>query len=180
MNKFFEKSGIFGEKKVKNYLWENILTVLSEEGRLETKINISFRVDVEVLNIFHSTIFSKKKKKKIFSRITREKLFLGSVTIFEGTGRRTTKMNRWYNLLYEKWDTDYCFCFFFEKPHTARLKLEKLVLWAYFPSPISVVLLGRFFLKTKGFTHGWPRTNRANFMKIGSRDLSLAYLLNAG
>ncbi len=32
-----------------------------------------------------------------------------------------------------------------------------------------MVPLGRLFPKILGFTHGWTRTNHANFMKIGSK-----------
>ncbi len=49
-------------------------------GRLGTKINITFFVGVEVLNIFHLIIFPKKN----FFQSNSEKVFLGCMTIFEG------------------------------------------------------------------------------------------------
>ncbi len=67
--------------------WE--LTVLRERGRLVMKVNITFSVGNEVLNIFYLTIFLKKA---ILSKITAKHNFWG-MTIFEGKGRRTTNMN---------------------------------------------------------------------------------------
>ncbi len=61
------------------------MTVLRGRGCLAKKINITFCVENEVLNSFHLTIFLKQT---IFSKIT-----FGGITIFEGKGRRTTKMN---------------------------------------------------------------------------------------
>ncbi len=66
------------------------LAVLREGRRLASKISIIFFVSIEVLNIFHFTIFSKNT---LFSRITVKNNFLGGMTIFDGMGRRTTKMN---------------------------------------------------------------------------------------
>ncbi len=66
------------------------MTVLRGGGRLTTKVNITFFVGNEVLNIFHLTIFSQKSN--IFQN-NGEKLFLGGMTIFAGTDRGTTKMN---------------------------------------------------------------------------------------
>ncbi len=45
------KNAAFAEKIVKNHLWED-MAVLRERGRLVTKINITFFVGNEVLNIF--------------------------------------------------------------------------------------------------------------------------------
>ncbi len=59
-------------------------------GCLATKINVTFFVGIDVFNIFHSTTFSKKNN--IFQNNS-EKLLLAGMTIFEGTGRQTTKMN---------------------------------------------------------------------------------------
>ncbi len=42
------------EKTAKNHLWEHV-TVLGEMGLLGTKINITFFVENEDLNIFHLT-----------------------------------------------------------------------------------------------------------------------------
>ncbi len=53
-----EASIIIGsEKIVKNHLWE-VVTILRGKGRLATKINITFFVRNEILNIFHLSIFS--------------------------------------------------------------------------------------------------------------------------
>ncbi len=62
-------------------------------GRLATKIDITFFVAIEVLNIFHLTIFSEKT---IFSKITVKNYFLvagGGMFSFEGPGCRTIKIN---------------------------------------------------------------------------------------
>ncbi len=66
---------------MRNHLWEDA-TILRERGRLVKKINITFFVENEVLNIFHSTIFSKKI---IFSKVTAENFFFGrgGMNIFE-------------------------------------------------------------------------------------------------
>ncbi len=53
------------------------------------------------------------------------------MTTFEGTERRPTKMNTTFSL-----ETVYRIqfqSFFLKKPHTVRLKPEKLVLGAHFP-----------------------------------------------
>ncbi len=52
--------GEFLEKTAKTHLWED-MAVLRGGGRLATKINITFFVGI-VLNIFHLTTFSEKKK----------------------------------------------------------------------------------------------------------------------
>ncbi len=46
------KNVAFSEKTVKNYLWEDT-AVLRGRGRLVTKINVTFFVGNEVINIFH-------------------------------------------------------------------------------------------------------------------------------
>ncbi len=66
------------------------MTILRGRGCIATKININFFVRNEVFNIFHITI--KKKKKKLFSKITVKNNFWG-MTIFQGIGRRMTKIN---------------------------------------------------------------------------------------
>ncbi len=83
------------------------IIVLSGRGSLVTKINISFFVGNEGLNIFHLTTFFTKKNKTIFSKITKENNFLGAVSIFEGKWHRTTKMN--ITLSMENGCTKYCF-----------------------------------------------------------------------
>ncbi len=89
------------------------MTVLRGGKRLATKINLTFFVGIDVLNIFRLTPFLKKT---LFSTI-RENFVVffggGGVTIFEGTGRRTTKMN--LNFLFGKWCTKYSFQVFFSK-----------------------------------------------------------------
>ncbi len=57
-----------------------------------TKINITFFAGNVVSNVFYFTILSKKKK---FPNNNREKylIIFGGMTIFEGTGSRTTKMS---------------------------------------------------------------------------------------
>ncbi len=87
INKFFEKSSIFGEKIAKN-------PFVGGHGRfrrLATKISITFFVGIHVLNIFHLTTFSKKT---IFSKIkTKNYFFWGGGWPFLREGGRTTKMN---------------------------------------------------------------------------------------
>ncbi len=52
---------------LKKHLSEDV-TILRERGLLATKFNVTFFGGNEVLNIFHATIFTKKKKQ--FSKIT--------------------------------------------------------------------------------------------------------------
>ncbi len=75
----FSKKALFLEKTAKNCLWEDV-TVLRGGGSLARKINITFFVGIDVLNIFHITTFSKKKR-NIFQN-NNKKLFLGGMTIF--------------------------------------------------------------------------------------------------
>ncbi len=86
------------------------------------------------------------------------------MTIFEGKGRRTTKINAiifWGNKLP---NTD--FKFFPQKKPYHLTRTQKTGFGGTF-SPISVVLSGRLFPKTIGFTHEWNRSNHMNFVKIG-------------
>ncbi len=53
------------------YLWEDKI-FLRGEGRLTTKISITFFVGIEILNIFHLINF---RKKTIFSKITAKNNF---------------------------------------------------------------------------------------------------------
>ncbi len=69
--KSFSKKAVFLEKTAKNSFVERHDRLEGRE-RLVTKINITFFVDIDVLNIFHLTTFSKRT---IFSKS--EKLFLG-------------------------------------------------------------------------------------------------------
>ncbi len=87
---FFRKKQYFQRKQRKTHLWEG-MTFL-RRGCLTIKINITFFVDIEILNIYHLTVFSKKKIYIFFSKITVKNYFWG-MNIFEGTGRWTTKMN---------------------------------------------------------------------------------------
>ncbi len=63
---------------------------------------ITFFVEDEVLNIFHLTIFSKKKKKI-------SKIILRAMTIFEGKRHLAKKINLTFSVGNS---------FFFEKPRT--------------------------------------------------------------
>ncbi len=70
----FSKKAIFSEKNARNHLWGD-MTVLRGKVCLAIKINITFFVGNEVLNIFYSTIFLKKivfssDPKKIFEGMT--------------------------------------------------------------------------------------------------------------
>ncbi len=55
----FSKKAVFSEKTAENPFVEG-MTILKGGGSLATKINITFFVCIEVLNIFHTIIFSKK------------------------------------------------------------------------------------------------------------------------
>ncbi len=78
---------------MKNHLWED-LTRLWERGYVATKINMTFFVGSEVLNIFHLPIFWKKTKQKnnFFQNNCETQLLVG-MTIVEGKRCRTTRMN---------------------------------------------------------------------------------------
>ncbi len=100
----FSKRAVFLEETAKNpFVVGN--DHFQGRGHLATKINITFFVGIDGLNIFYLTIFSKKKN-NIFQNKS-EKLFLGGVTIFEGTGDPTTKMNTTF--IFGKWGTKYSF-----------------------------------------------------------------------
>ncbi len=71
---------------------------------MATKINITFFVDIDVLNMFHLTI--KKKKNDIFQNSS-EKLFLVGHDHFWRNGAPDDKNE--YNLLFGKWGTGYSF-----------------------------------------------------------------------
>ncbi len=83
------KKQYFWRKLRKTHLWKNMTVLRGGASAKKNQYNLFF-VGIDVLNIFHLTTFSKKKKK--FQNNT-EKLFLGGMTIFEETGRRMTKMN---------------------------------------------------------------------------------------
>ncbi len=72
---------IYIEKIAKNHLWED-MTVLGGRGHLSTKVNITYVVGNEVLNIFHFTVFLTKI---IFCKMTAKKNFgLGGMASFQG------------------------------------------------------------------------------------------------
>ncbi len=108
----FSKKAVFLEKTAKN-LFVRGHGRFEGRGQLATKINITFFVGFDVLNIFYLTTFSKRKH--IFQNIS-EKLFLMDVTIFEGTGGRTTKMNITFFLV-NGYQIQFL-SFFLKKPHT--------------------------------------------------------------
>ncbi len=66
-NKFFKKSSILGDNCEKPFAVG--IDILKEGRRLATKVNATFFVGNEVLNIFYLTIVSKKKKKKTKNNI---------------------------------------------------------------------------------------------------------------
>ncbi len=70
----FSKKAIFLEKTAKNPFVGGHGS-FEGRGHLGTKINITFFVGIDVLNIFYLTIFSKKNN--IFQKIS-EKLFFGA------------------------------------------------------------------------------------------------------
>ncbi len=105
------------------------------------------------------------KKKNNISKITAKNYFWG-ITIFEGTVRSTPKMNVTFSVGKGVPNTVFKF---FPKKKPYHLNLTQKTTFGGTFSPISVVLLGRLFLKTIGFTHWWTRTNHVIFMKIGSK-----------
>ncbi len=133
---------------------------------LATKINITFFVGIDVLNIFNLTTFSKEKT--IFSKITAKNYFWGRDHFW---GNWVSDHKNKYNFSCVEIVYQIQFLkFFLKNPHNVWLKPKKLVLGTFFPA--SVVLWGQLFPKTIGFTHEWIRTNHMNFKKIGSkRDL---------
>ncbi len=139
------------------------MTVLRGGGRLATKINITFLVGIDVLNIFYLTTFSEKN---IFSKITAKNYF-GRRDHFWGSGASDDKNE--YNLFFlVNVVPSTVFKFFSQKTPFRLTKTRKTGFGGTF-SPISVVLLGRLFPKTIGFTHESTHANRANFMKICSK-----------
>ncbi len=99
------------------------------KGHLVTKINnIIFFVRNEVLNIFNSTIFFRKKK-TIFFKITLKNNFWRHGQ-FSGNGAPDDKNE--YNLFYGKCGTEYGFVVFSSRnPHTAWMKAKNWF-WAHF------------------------------------------------
>ncbi len=86
-------------------------TDLKGREHLATKIDISFFVGNEVLNIFYLAIFWKKT---IFFKINAKKI-LQRMTIFEGTVHRTAKMYMIFSVLNNVQNT--VFKFFLIKLH---------------------------------------------------------------
>ncbi len=84
----FSKKAVFSKKTAKNPFMGGH-DRFEERECLATRINITTFIGIDVLNIFHSTIFLQKNN--IFQN-NGEILFLKGMTI-EGTGRRTTKTN---------------------------------------------------------------------------------------
>ncbi len=98
-------------------------------GHPATKINITFFVGTEVLNIFHLTIFLKKHN--IFQN-NRDKKFWGAWPFLrkQGVGQQ-----QWIKPFVWEMECRILFLsFFFEKPYTIWLKPKKLVLGAHFSS----------------------------------------------
>ncbi len=88
LNKFFEKTAI-SEKIAKNHLWEDMI-VWRGAGRLATKVaKPFFVVGIEVLNIFHLTIFWRKNN--IFQN-NHEKNFCG---VWPFLRERVAKRQKW-------------------------------------------------------------------------------------
>ncbi len=126
---------MFPEKTAKNCLWE-YMTVLRRKRRLATKN--------------HYNLFCRKSRFQLFSRnnffgkensifqTNHENQFFGGMTIFEGMGRRMTKMN---NFFCGKWGREYGFkVFSWKTPIPAEWKL-KTHFWGYiFPYICNFIL----------------------------------------
>ncbi len=81
-----------------------------------------------------------------------------------------------HNLFYGKCKTKYCFQDFSSKTQFRLNESRKLDFGSTF-SHISVVLLGRLFPNTMGFTHRWSNINHVNFMSIGLKLQPVSCLL---
>ncbi len=119
------------------------MTILRGRGHLATKINITFLVENEVLNIFGWTILLKKK----IQYFLKEPRFflLGGGPIFKKWG---IPWQKWIKLF--SWKIVYrirVWSFFLKKAHTGWMKAKKLVLGAHFP-PYQWFYWGWLFPKT--------------------------------
>ncbi len=125
----FSKKAVFSEKTAKNPFVGGYDPVLRGGEHLVTKTNITFFVDIDVLNIFHLTTFSKKA---MFSKIKAKNYFLGPSPLLRERGRAgwTTKINIIF--FGENGVTNTVFKFFSQKT-PVWLKRKKLVLGAHFP-----------------------------------------------
>ncbi len=93
-----------------------------------------------------------------------------NMTIFEVKRRRTTKMSKTFSARNGVPNTVHKF--FPQKIPYWLDEGQKTGFGGIF-SPILVVLLGRLFPKTKGFTHRWTRIKHVNFMKSSKLRLVL-------
>ncbi len=84
------KNTVFSEKVVEDRLGED-MAVLRRRGRLVTKINITFFVGNEVLNIFIEQFFQPKKK-TYFPKYLQKIIFGGHEFLWQSRSR-TTKMS---------------------------------------------------------------------------------------
>ncbi len=162
-NNFFEKKQYFREKMRKTICGRTYR--FEERGASGDKNQYKlfcwhWGFEYFLLNHFF------QKKKTIFSKVTTKSYFWGHDHFW---GKRALdSKNECYLFLGEIGYRIQFSSFFFKKPHTVRLKLEKLVFRGTF-SFISMVLLGRLFPKTIEFTHEWSGTDQVNFMKISSK-----------
>ncbi len=146
------------------------------KGCLATKININFFVRNEVLNIFHTTIFSKKQ---YFPIITVKNNFWW-VWLFQGMGCWTTKMNITFCMGNGVPNTT--LKFFHQKTTYQLNKSQKTSRGGTF-SLISVVLLDRLFPKKKSRVHPCvdshqPREFHENQFKTASRIVTVIIIIS--
>ncbi len=97
-NKLFEENNIFWENREKLF-WRRIWQIFRERRRLVSKINITFFIANEILNIL---LFSSFFKKSCSFLRKRQKTVSGAQVSFEG--KNASGDENEYNHFYEKWE----------------------------------------------------------------------------
>ncbi len=119
-NNFFEKSSIFRENCEKLF-WRCIRQFFRGRRRLAPKINITFFITNEVLNIL---LFSSFFKVSCNFQRERQKTAFGAQVFFERNENE-------YNLFYGKWGFEFfSFDNVFEKSNILE-KIGKKILWGH-------------------------------------------------
>ncbi len=111
----FSKKAVFLEETAENhFVWKH--DRFEGRGRLGTKINVTFFVGIDVLNILHLTTFSKKT---IFSKITVKNYSSGSWPFLRERALPDDKNE--YNLILENGVPNTVLKFFPKKPYMSDL-----------------------------------------------------------
>ncbi len=120
-NSFFKRKAVFSEKNCKKPFSPSLL---KGRGRLATKMNRTFFMENEVLNIFHWTVFLKKA---VFLEKMGKNNFWGTWPFFRRKGHLTLKTN--ITFFYRKLDAkNYYIRQFFRKKQYFLRKLQETVL----------------------------------------------------